>query len=79
MKNIVKVAAIQSRPLNQLEANLNQIQKLLVEASRQQARIAVLPENFAYYGQQDLQSIGFQEALDSGPVRLARRILQKSN
>jgi nitrilase len=69
MKNIVKVAAIQSRPLKQLEANLNQIQKLLVEASRQQARIAVLPENFAYYGQQDLQSIGFQETLDSGPVR----------
>lgn len=69
MKNSVKVAVIQSRPLKKLETNLNQIQQLLVEASRQCAGIAVLPENFAYYGEQDMQTIGCQEALSNGPVR----------
>jgi nitrilase len=69
MKNTVKVAAVQSRPFKKLDTNLNQIQQLLIEASRQGAGIAVLPENFAYYGEQDLQSIGCQEALSNGPVR----------
>ena len=69
MTNIVKVAVIQSRPLKKLENNLNQIQQLLIEASRQRASIVVLPENFAYYGEQDLQAIGCQEALSNGPVR----------
>ena len=69
MRNIVKVAVIQSRPLRKLESNLNQIQQLLMEASRQHARLVVLPENFAYYGEQDLKTIGCQEALSNGPVR----------
>jgi len=69
MKNSVKVAVLQSRPLKKLEANLNQVQQLLIESARQEARIVVLPENFAYYGEQDLQSISCQEAQDSGPVR----------
>jgi nitrilase len=69
MRNIVKVAVIQSRPLKKLESNLNQIQQLLIEASRQQARLVVLPENFAYYGEPDLKTIGCQEALNNGPVR----------
>jgi predicted amidohydrolase len=69
MRNIIKVAVIQSRPLKKLDANLNQIQQLLIEASRQRASIVVLPENFAYYGEQNLQSIGCQEALSNGPVR----------
>lgn len=69
MRNIFKVAVVQSRPLKKLDANLNQIQQLLIEASRQRASIVVLPENFAYYGEQNLQSIGCQEALSTGPVR----------
>ena len=35
MANIFKVAVVQSQPLKKLEANLNQIQQLLIEASRQ--------------------------------------------
>lgn len=69
MGNTVKVAVVQTRPLKKLEANLNQAQQLLSEASKQGASLAVLPENFAYYGEQDLQTIGCQEALSSGPVR----------
>ena len=69
MANIFKVAVVQSQPLKKLEANLNQIQQLLIEASRQGGSIVVLPENFAYYGEHDLQSIGCREALSSGPVR----------
>ena len=62
MSNIFNVAVIQSRPLKKLEINLNQIQQLLIEASRQRANLVVLPENFAYYGEQDIQAIGCQEA-----------------
>ena len=69
MRNIFKVAVVQSQPLKKLETNLNQIQQLLIEASRQGASIVLLPENFAYYGEHDLQSIGCQEALSGGPVR----------
>lgn len=69
MRNNVKVAVIQSRPLKKLESNLNQIQQLLIEASRQRVSLVVLPENFAYYGEQDLKTIGCQEALSNGPVR----------
>lgn len=69
MGNTVKVAVVQTRPLKKLEANLNQAQQLLSEASKQGASLAVLPENFAYYGEQDLPTIGSQEALSSGPVR----------
>jgi predicted amidohydrolase len=69
MRNIVKVGVVQSRPLKKLETNLSQIQQLLIEASRQRASIVVLPENFAYYGKQDLHTIGCQEALSHGPVR----------
>ena len=69
MANIFKVAVVQSQPLKKLEADLNQIQQLLIEASRQGGSIVVLPENFAYYGEHDLQSIGCREALSSGPVR----------
>ncbi len=69
MRNIIKVAVIQSRPLRKLDANLSQIQQLLIEASKQRASIVVLAENFAYYGEQNIQSIGFQEAASDGPVR----------
>lgn len=69
MRNIIKVAVIQSRPLRKLDANLSQIQQLLIEASRQRASVVVLPENFAYYGEQNLQTIGCQEAASDGPVR----------
>ena len=69
MSNIFNVAVIQSRPLKKLEINLVQIQQLLIEASRQRANLVVLPENFAYYGEQDIQAIGCQEALSNGPVR----------
>jgi len=69
MNKNIKVAVLQSRPLKDLEANLHQIHALLIEAARQQAQLVVLPENFAYYGREDLQTIGCQEAKDSGPVR----------
>ncbi|MCS5586998.1 MAG: carbon-nitrogen hydrolase family protein [Porticoccaceae bacterium] len=69
MNGIISVAAIQSRPLKTLDANLSNVQELLVEAARRGSRIVVLPENFAYYNQSDLQLIGRREATSSGPVR----------
>ena len=63
------VAAVQSKPEKTLDANLNEVQAMLVEASLQGAQIVVLAENFAYHGQSDLYSIGETEATPRGPVR----------
>lgn len=69
MNKIINVAAIQSRPEKTLEANLKKAQELLVEAAHRGSNIAVLPENFAYYKQPNLQLAGRAEAADTGPVR----------
>ena len=69
MDRIFCVAALQSKPQKTLDANLNQVQTLLVEAVQQGANMVVLGENFAYHGQSDLYSIGQAEATPKGPVR----------
>ena len=45
MDNIFRVAALQSKPQKTLDANLNQVQSLLIEASQQGASMVVLGEN----------------------------------
>lgn len=69
MDRVIRVAAIQSRPENSMEANLKSAQRLLIEAAKRGAKIVVLPENFAYYKQTNLHAIGQAEATQRGPVR----------
>lgn len=69
MSSVIHVAAIQSKPEKTLEANLKNTQELLVEAAHRGSNIVVLPENFAYYKQSNLQLAGHAEASDRGPVR----------
>lgn len=69
MRTIFQVAAIQSKPEKTLEANLKNTQELLLEAAKRGSNIAVLPENFAYYRQSNLELAGGAEASESGPVR----------
>ena len=69
MDKVFRVAALQSKPQKTLDANLNQVQSLLIDASQQGARMVVLGENFAYHGQSDLHAIGKAEATPQGPVR----------
>jgi len=69
MSNLINVAAIQLKPASSLEDNLTNAAALLSEAAAAGAQLAVLPENFAHYGQKDFTAIGLQESTDDGPVR----------
>ena len=69
MSNLINVAAIQVKPASSLEDNLTNAAALLSEAAAAGAQLAVLPENFAHYGQKDFTAIGLQESTDDGPVR----------
>jgi len=69
MSNLINVAAIQLKPALSIEANLTNAAALLSEAAASGVQLAVLPENFAHYGQKDFTAIGLQEATCEGPVR----------
>ena len=69
MSNLINVAAIQLKPASSLEDNLTNVAALLSEAAAAGAQLAVIPENFAHYGQKDFTAIGLQESTDDGPVR----------
>ena len=51
------VAAIQLMPADSVHKNLENAQLLLREAASRGADIAVLPENFAYYGQSNISAL----------------------
>jgi nitrilase len=69
MSNLINVAAIQLKPSSSIEDNLAHAATLLSEAATAGAQLAVLPENFAHYGQKDFAAIGLQESTEDGPVR----------
>lgn len=63
------VAAIQMTSGPDVGANLEQARPLLEEAARQGARLAVLPENFAFLGLRDADKREVAEAEGSGPIQ----------
>ena len=63
------VAAIQMCSTSDLNDNLQRAQELLAQAAHSGAQLAVLPENFAYYGSRELRQAAHLEAEASGPVR----------
>lgn len=65
----VRVAAIQMVSGPELSLNLKSATGLLNAASAQGARVAVLPENFGYFGSSELQEIGRAEQSRDGPLR----------
>ena len=65
----ISVAAVQLKPQASVAANLLSAAELLAQAADAGAQLAVLPENFAYYGQSDLVQAGLAESEDQGPVR----------
>ena len=69
MSNAFSVAAIQLKPARSINENLANAAALLSEAAAAGAQLAVLPENFAHYGQSDFLAIGRAESEDSGLVR----------
>ena len=58
-------AVLQLKPQGSVAENLLHAQSLLHEAAEAGAQLAVLPENFAYYGQADFLAAGRAESDDS--------------
>lgn len=65
----IAVAAIQFKPQASVDANLHCAATFLRQAGEAGCQLAVLPENFAYYGQADLLQAGRAESDEQGPVR----------
>ncbi|MEA3298698.1 MAG: carbon-nitrogen hydrolase family protein [Pseudomonadota bacterium] len=65
----MKAAVIQIRGDQGLDGNLAACARWLAGAAAAGARLAVLPENFAYYGCRELAAAGRAEATPAGPAR----------
>jgi len=65
----MQVAAIQMISTGVVEDNLAQAGKLLEEAARAGAELAVLPEYFCLIGKHDGEKLAIQEQFGSGPIQ----------
>jgi predicted amidohydrolase len=65
----MKVAAIQMVSGMNLEANLDEAQRLLQQAAASGAELAVLPEYFCFMGQRDEDKLALAEPLGSGRIQ----------
>jgi nitrilase len=63
------LAAIQMTSVDDVGANLDAAAALLREAARAGARLAVLPENFAFMGRHDRDKLAHREADGAGPIQ----------
>jgi nitrilase len=64
-----RVAAIQMVSGHDIDQNLAEARRLLEEAARQGARVAVLPENFAILSTRQMLELGQKERESDGPVQ----------
>jgi len=65
----MKVAALQMVSGSQLQANLQQAQALLQQASQAGAELAVLPEYFCLMGERETDKLALAETPGSGPIQ----------
>jgi deaminated glutathione amidase len=65
----MKIAALQMTSGCDVSSNLAVAQGLLAEAARAGARLAVLPENFAFIGLDDADKLKVGEPEGSGPIQ----------
>ena len=65
----MSIAAIQMTSGPDVAANLEQARPLLEQAAARGARLAVLPENFAFLGLRDADKRGIAEADGAGPIQ----------
>jgi len=65
----MKIAALQMTSSADVSANLENAGQLLEEAAHAEARVAVLPENFAFMGLADVDKRKVAEAEGSGPIQ----------
>lgn len=65
----LRVAALQMVSGKQLDDNLASAQRLIAQAARENAKLVVLPENFAMFSTASQQHLGQQEAFGERIVR----------
>jgi len=65
----MKVAAIQMTSTRDVTANLREAGRLVAEAARQGAKLAVLPENFSFLGSTDAERVAAIEPFGDGPAQ----------
>lgn len=65
----MKVAAVQMTTGPDVAANLSEASTLLEDAARSGARVAALPENFAFMGLEDADKRAVAEDDDAGPIQ----------
>jgi predicted amidohydrolase len=65
----MKVAAIQMTSTRDVQANLLEAGRLVAEAARQGAKLAVLPENFSFLGATDADRVAAIERSGDGPAQ----------
>lgn len=65
----MRAAAIQMCSGPELADNLREAMRWLDEAARAGARLAVLPENFAFLGRSDAERLSAAEPPDDGPIQ----------
>ena len=65
----MKAAALQMTSGPDVQANLAEARLLLEEAHAADARLAVLPENFAFMGIHDADKLAVGESLGGGPIQ----------
>lgn len=66
---MLRAAVIQMVSSARLDENLTSAGKLLAEAARAGARLAVLPENFPCMGEQDTDKVALRESHGKGPIQ----------
>ena len=65
----MKVAALQMVSSTRIADNLERAQKLLVQAAREGAELAVLPEYFCLLGARDTDKLSVREPFGDGPIQ----------
>jgi len=66
---MTKCAAIQMASSPNVSANLLEAGKLIAEAAKAGAKLVVLPENFAFMGEHELDKIKIGEVIGNGPIQ----------
>ena len=66
---MTRVACIQMASGPNIGANLFEAEKLIYQASKQGAKLVVLPENFAIMGLKETDKVGVRERDGSGPIQ----------
>jgi deaminated glutathione amidase len=69
MKEKHKIAAIQMATGPNVSANLFEVERLTREAVEEGAELLVLPENFAFMGQEDRDQLEIREPEGDGPLQ----------